>query len=258
MCVLSIIYIITSCNSVEGEYGTNGICIYSMSKPNKTKRFYCGNFTNIISDVKSDIQYIPLKQESMEPYIEIYGNEGIINRINCTVNYNGTLSIRYSKCLRKNKIKSVNIRIYAHKIRDVYLFSGKFWTSDTIKSPENTLTLASYEQAEFDILCHIPVIQILNQNSIKNTRINGISDSVVASLSSKEFQSSLDCRNLQYRVLNISIDSCKSYPLENYAISYAGSPEKIYYYIDPCRVVKYRGNPELIPYTGTSHNIFPE
>lgn len=245
-----------SCDSLE--YSEDDFCSYHISKDKVVKKFYTGVYSKLILPTWSEVQYIPLNYSFSEPYVELEGPSTVIKRIDCYVDAYQTLRILRKKCYLNRSSEFIKIKVYGHEIDFISMSSNcKLYTLDTIRSYDGDFEIGmDYPGSFCDILCNVRTVRITGQNNCSTFRISGQSDSVKVSFYGKGENMAVDFRNLNYTFLQFNSTQCDEEHNSNYAISYAGSPEKIFFIMDHCRELRYRGTPYL---SGSSAGrVYPE
>jgi hypothetical protein len=242
---LLLIVLLISCD----VYSERDICLYKVSKDRSTKRIYTGEFTSISLSEKADVHYFPLTYTYSEPYVEIEGPTSVVKRIECYLQRDRELVIG-RKCLLYNSAERVKIKIYGHALDYIHLGSqSNFLSEDTIRSISGFLYLnAKYTEAGGEtcqLVCSVNSLIISGSHSHGTLKISGRSDTTSVDLYGNGATMSVDLRELNYSVLNFTTSNCNEENPVNYAISYAGSPERINFVMDHCRELRYRGTPVL-------------
>lgn len=241
-------------------FSERDICLYKISKHRSTRRIYTGEFNSISLPEKADVHYFPLTYAYSEPYVEIEGPTSIVKRMECYVRGERGLVIG-RKCLKYSSAERVRIRIYGHALNYIHLGSqSNFLSEDTIRSISGSLYLnATYSQAggqTCQFICSVRALIISGSHYHNNLKISGRSDTTSVDLYGNGQNMSVDLRDLNYSVLNFTTSNCDEENPDNYAISYAGSPEKINFVMDHCRELRYRGSPILNGSSGS--RVYPE
>jgi hypothetical protein len=254
----SILFIctLTSCDI----FSERDLCLYKISKDRSTKRIYTGLFKRISIGERADVYYFPLSHAYSEPYVDIEGNTSVVKRIECYFIRDRELIIG-RKCSLKNSAERVKIRIYGHSLDDISIGSQvNFLSEDTIRSLSGTLALnATYSEGgeqSCQFICSVRNLIISGSHSHGTLKISGRSDTTSVDLYGNGQNMSVDLRELNYSVLNFTTSNCNEENPVNYAISYAGSPQKINFVMDHCRELRYRGTPVLNGASGS--RVYPE
>ena len=234
------------------------LCLYKISNDRSTRRIYTGVFKSISILENADVHYYPLHFAYSEPYVEFEGPTSVIERIECNSIRDKELVIG-RKCLINNSAERVQVKIYGHSLDNIGLGSlSHFFSDDTIRSLTGTLILyAEYHGGETcQIICSVKNLIIKGSHSHGTLKISGRSDTTSVDLYGNGATMSVDLRELNYSVLNFTTSNCHEENPVNYAISYAGSPERINFVMDHCRELRYRGTPVLNGASGS--RVYPE
>lgn len=256
--LVCLFFLLFSCVRRDGESGFF-LCPYIVSKDQSKVRYYFSAFSGIALPSRAEVEYIPLKFAFSEPYVEIEGASSVIKRIHCEIYKNGILAVLRKKCELNTKDEWVKVRIYGHNL-DVITLGSKthLYSSDTIRSSSGKLELvATYcPGSSCNIICDIPYILITGEENPGTLKISGQSDTVRVDLYENGALTSIDFRGLNYAFLRFNSTQCDEENPVDYAISYAGSPEQIYFVMDHCRELRYRGTPVLNGASGS--RVYPE
>lgn len=247
-----------SCRQRGDSIVDEGYCTYPVSQTNSTRKFYPGKFTGIISSVRGEIEFIPLSFASAEPYIAVSGPTSVLKRIKCEVDWDHGLYITYGKCMRNNNSEWVTIKVYGHELNKIYMYRSRFVSTDTIRTTDGNLFLKGGEECKFDFNCNVNNLFVSNLDFGNTIKVSGISDSVAVFITGYGSNASVDLREMKYRSLQCAIYTCDEKNENGYAISYAGQPDVIWYYLDVCREIRFRGSPQLVSLSSVGSRIYSE
>lgn len=256
--LLTILCTNISCRQRGDSIVDEGYCTYPVSKDNSTRKFYPGNFSSIGSLVRGEIEYIPLKVSTAEPYVVIYGPTSVLKRIKCQVDRDFSLYITYSRCMRNNNSEWVTIKVYGHELSKINMYRSRFVSTDTIRTTDGNLHLKGGEEGKFDFSCNVNNLYVSNLDFGSTFKVSGEADSVAVYITGYGKNASVDLRMMKYRSLQCAIYTCEENYNNEYAISYTGQPNVIWYYLGVCREIRYRGSPNLVSLSSVGSRIYPE